>query len=79
MFNLDNKLDQWRREFAHNSRLHRDELDELESHLLELFESLVRRGHNEPEAFSMATQHLGYPLALTREYENTRDPCTKSL
>ena len=79
MFDLKRELRRWRRSVSRHGALGRDELDELESHLLEAFEALTRDGASPAEAFSAAEGGIGDPRVLSGEYEKSRQPSTRRL
>lgn len=79
MFDLNRELRRWRRSVSRHGVLGRDEIDELESHLLESFETLEREGASPAEAFSSAERGLGDPWILSREYGKCQNPCTRRL
>lgn len=68
---LRRELQGWRRAFEQRGILDRDELDELESHLVESFESAVRRGMPEADALRVAKKSLGCPASLSAEFGKT--------
>mgnify|MGYP006276888177 CR=1 FL=1 len=79
MFDLNRELRRWRRSVSRHGALGRDELDELESHLLEAFEALTRAGASPAEAFSSAESGIGDPKILSGEYEKSRRPSTRRM
>ncbi|MFY7700613.1 MAG: hypothetical protein ACOVQH_10120 [Burkholderiaceae bacterium] len=79
MFDLNSELERWRRNFSKDSRLDPDEMAELESHLIELFDSSVKSGIPESAAFFKAIQDIGDPQTLTTEYEKTRPTSSRRL
>jgi hypothetical protein len=68
MSNLETFLAQWRQTFAETARLTPETLDELESHLRERIEQLIRSGLPEPEACQRAATELGNPGDLAAEF-----------
>lgn len=68
MFELSRSIDEWRRGFANEGGLDREELDELQTHLIEAYESQVRNGVTGEEAFRSAAQQIGDPKSVSREY-----------
>lgn len=79
MFELNRELESWRKRFSRESRLQGDELEELESHLLELHEGLVQSGHSDHEAFALAIKRLGEPADIKAEYAKCRVTSSKRL
>jgi hypothetical protein len=71
MFNLSQNVNQWRQALAECGSILHDELDELESHLVDLQQDLVKRGMSEEEAFTQAVRQVGEPRSLSREFERT--------
>jgi hypothetical protein len=66
MHNLETFLAQWRQTFV--ERLSPDTLDELEAHLRERIEQLVRSGVPEADACQRAAADLGDPCAIASEF-----------
>ena len=73
MFNVDQQIQQWRRDLS-NAEVCRDsDLDELESHLRDEIENLEDRGLSTEEAFIVASRRLGNRGSLTREFAKVND------
>lgn len=79
MFELNRELESWRKRFSRESRLQGDELEELESHLLELHEALIQSGHSDHEAFALAIKRLGEPAEIKAEYAKCRVTSSERL
>ena len=79
MFNLNHEITQWRADFEARGILNADELDELQSHLIEVYKARLAGGISEPQAFSQAIERVGDPAILSIEYEKTHPSPTKKL
>lgn len=69
MFDLDQAIADWRRQMAHQGITDPDVLDELESHLRDVFEELVQWGLNPQEALEAAVRQMGQAESLTVEFK----------
>jgi hypothetical protein len=69
MFDLDLAIADWRRQMAHQGISDPDVLDELESHLRDVFEELVDRGLDPQEALEAAVRRIGQAELLTVEFK----------
>jgi len=67
MPNLEQRIADWRRTMAKASDHRRELLDELETHLREEVERLLRSGVSEEKAFEMALSKLGAPATIAAE------------
>lgn len=79
MFNLNHEINLWRATFEARGILNRDELDELQSHLIEAYQALLAGGISEPQAFNQAIEQVGDPAILSLEYEKMHPSATKKL
>ena len=79
MFDVNRQVDEWRRALAKAGLADAGELDELESHLLQAYETFVRSGLGEQEAFSLAMKQVGDPSALAGEYAKNERFGTRNL
>ena len=68
MFNLEQAIAAWRQKVS-DSGLKALPLQELESHLRDEFEALVKTGIKERQAFDTATQRIGQAERLKREFD----------
>ena len=68
MFELEKEITGWKQAVDGDGVVTPEETSELESHLRESVASLGEKGLTEQEAFMVATNRLGYPLALQEEY-----------
>jgi hypothetical protein len=66
--NLEQSIADWRKALSAARDLGPDTLDELETHLRETIEQLVRSGMNEAEAFQRAVTQLGPPEEVASEF-----------
>jgi len=69
MPDLEPSIAAWRKTMMAAPHVGPDTLDELETHLRETVEELVRSGVPETEAFERAVQRLGSPAAVTSEFQ----------
>jgi hypothetical protein len=72
MFDLNQRIAEWRREMEKALGRPRMELDELEDHLRGHIEQLVGGGAGEAEAFQTAVARLGSASAMREEFRKTR-------
>ncbi|MHC4646133.1 MAG: permease prefix domain 1-containing protein [Planctomycetota bacterium] len=68
MFDLSEKIDEWRCALIQRDTWRETDIDELENHLREEIAGLARSGLSEQEAFSVAAHRLGDPQALADEF-----------
>lgn len=71
---MEQRIAQWRRDLAETTGCNNEVLDELESHLREEIQQLVRTGHTEEQALALAALRLGQPSALAREFAKVAAP-----
>jgi hypothetical protein len=69
MLKLEQLISEWRKTMASGQRLGKDRLDELETHLRETVDQLVRTGMSEADAFETALAQLGSSPALSSEFK----------
>jgi hypothetical protein len=69
MFSLDEQIMKWRQIMLAKQVASAEALDELESHLRDDFEALVRAGLNPERAFETAVAQNGQAKHLKREFE----------
>jgi hypothetical protein len=74
MHNLEKSIADWRRNLSAGPKIAADEIDELESHLRETIDQLVRSGLTEPEAFERATKQLGGSATIASEFRKLDPP-----
>jgi hypothetical protein len=72
MHNLETSIADWRKTMIAVHQYTPGTLDELESHLRETVQELVRTGLDEAQAFDRAVAGLGSPLTLASEFEKLR-------
>src|SRR6478609_7627469 len=72
MHNLEEWIGEWRKSAATN--VNAETLDELETHLRETTEQLVRSGINPPDAFQRALADLGNMPKLASEFRKLDQP-----
>ena len=68
MFNLDQAIDEWRRQMASDAIKDSKVLDELESHLREDVEQQIHLGLSAQAAFEVAVQRIGQASELKAEF-----------
>ncbi|MBM3837419.1 MAG: hypothetical protein FJ398_05580 [Verrucomicrobia bacterium] len=69
MHDLESWITEWRKTLMAARHVGRDAADELESHLREHVDLLVRSGMTEAEAFQLAVRQLGSPPAIASEFQ----------
>jgi hypothetical protein len=72
MHNLELSIAEWRKDMAAAPRLGPEALDELESHLRETVDQLMRSGAGEAEAFQRAVEQMGPPQTVAAEFQKLR-------
>jgi hypothetical protein len=68
MFDLESAISQWRKHLIATGLRSLDALDELESHLRDDIDDLVRSGKTAANAFELAVVRIGRSVALTEEF-----------
>jgi hypothetical protein len=71
MFNLEEKISEWRQHMLAAGIQSPVPLEELESHLREEIEQRMQSGTDEQEAFAMASAMIGQPEPLKSEFKKT--------
>ena len=71
MFNLESSIAEWRRQMLAAGIQTPVPLDELEIHLREGIERLMKTGLSEQRAFEFAAQQIGQPKAIKNEFKKT--------
>jgi hypothetical protein len=69
MHNLDETIALWRQAMTGSPKLNQEAVDELESHLRDKVDELIRSGMPEPTAFQEAVNQLGDAPELAREFQ----------
>jgi hypothetical protein len=72
MHNLEKLIGEWRKPMM--TKVGPETLDELENHLRENVEQLVRSGMTEAEAFQRAVTQLGGAPAIASEFQKLNEP-----
>jgi rod shape determining protein RodA len=70
MFELNDAMKQWHRSFK--GRCSAEDMEELEAHLLEVYEGLKGKGLPEDKAFAQAVARMGAPSDLGREFAKVK-------
>ena len=78
MFDLEHAVAGWRRNML-AAGIDFSSMEELESHLRDFIESLVRTGMSEKQAFEMAAQQVGQPNALHKEFKKVERLLMKKI
>ena len=71
MFDLKQRVSEWRSRLKSSSGLNREVLDELEAHLIESYHRLKAK-HEEVKAFELAVAQLGQPKAIGNEFSKLK-------
>jgi hypothetical protein len=79
MFNLDQAIQEWRRQMSAGGVKASAALDELESHLREDIAQQLRSGSKADEAFKIASERIGSPARLKTEFKNADIPLETRL
>lgn len=67
-FDLNGRILNWRKSLGNRAGINESDIDELESHLRETFEALLKAELNQEEAFLIATRRIGPPGELEDQY-----------
>ena len=67
-FNLTNSIEIWKSELSKKANITTDNMDELESHLLDLINDLESKGLNKEESFLIARKRIGRIDDISLEY-----------
>jgi hypothetical protein len=68
MFDLEQRLGEWKAGFASMESLREADVEELEQHVRDAMTSLTASGLDREEAFIIATRRVGAPAAVGREF-----------
>ena len=81
MFDLEAQLEQWKARFTSLEVMRPGDVEELEQHVRDSVSALMSVGLTPEEAFLIATQRVGAPTAVGREYEkvNGSHICSQRL
>ena len=74
MHNLEQLVAEWRKTMLTRHKIHHEALDELENHLRESVEQLLRSGMTDLEAFERAVTELGAAPAIASEFQKLQRP-----
>ena len=69
--NFDKMLKKWKKEVSLSQALTNSDIDELESHLMDIYDDLRKLGLNEEESFLVANSRLGNPINWESEFLQT--------
>lgn len=67
-FNLIEAVGNWKKSFSNSHSMTPDNIEELESHLLDEIDNLKLKGLNEEESFLIATKRMGTKESLVSEF-----------
>ena len=73
-FHLAKMLIAWEEDLKSSSVFTRSDIDELKSHLLDIYEDMLNKGLEKEEAFFIATKRLGKPVHWEEEFAQTSQP-----
>lgn len=71
-FDLKARLASWREGLKNHSAIGSDDIQELESHLLDTMDAMRRARLSEEEAFLVAAHRIGHPEELEKQYRCVR-------
>jgi hypothetical protein len=67
-FNLNERLHHWRRALKNRPTIREEDIEELESHLSDTMDVLVKSGLSQEEAFLVGAHRVGHPAALEDQF-----------
>ena len=73
-FYLAKMLIAWEEDIKRSSVFTRSDIDELKSHLLDIYEDMLDKGLEDDEAFLIAVKRLGNPVNWEEEFSRTNNP-----
>jgi hypothetical protein len=68
MFDLKTAIENWKNQFSEKGALKKENIEELESHVLDEIEALKNKGLSTEESFWIANKRLGSEGALIQEF-----------
>ena len=71
-FDLTQEINSWKSQLLHTESFNKEELDELESHLLDEMDDLSEGKLNHEEKFIIAQHRLGSEKLLAKAYKSTK-------
>ena len=74
MFDLDQKLSEWRKQMLESNVYSAANIEELEAHVLDVMDDLKTKGLDEEEAFCVAVHRIGDVESLNREFSKVNRP-----
>jgi hypothetical protein len=69
---LNERLRQWRSALKNRPAIRQEDIEELESHLSDTMDVLLKNGLSEEEAFMVGTRRVGHPVALEDQFRCAR-------
>ncbi len=76
---MERLIERWREELSETGDLSGDEIEELETHLRESIDELLRKGLSKNEAFDIASKRIGAKEEISEEYRKSQIRLTKPL
>ena len=73
-FHLAKILIAWEEDLKSSPAFTRSDIDELKSHLLDIYDDMLDKGLEEDEAFLIAVKRLGKPVNWEKEFSLTNTP-----
>lgn len=77
-FDLTEMQIAWEKDLKSSSVFTRSDIDELKSHLIDIYEDMLEKGLKEEEAFFIAVKRLGKPFNWEEEFSQTNNPATQT-
>jgi hypothetical protein len=71
-FDLNERLDHWRSALKNRPAINEEDIEELESHLSDTMDVLVKSGLSQEEAFIVGAHRVGHPAALEDQFSYSK-------
>ena len=71
-FDLNERLDHWRSALKHRPAIREEDIEELESHLSDTMDVLLKNGLSAEEAFLVGARRVGHPVELEEQFRCAR-------
>ncbi len=68
MFDLNTAIENWKNQFSEKGALKKENIEELESHVLDEMDTLQHKGLSAEESFIVAAKRMGSEQTLTEEF-----------
>ena len=72
MFNLESKIDDWRKKVSQAGSIEKWKIDELADHLYCDIQELERQGHSPEDAYKISIKKIGTPKMLLNEFDKEK-------